>query len=262
MQRALWTAASGMVAQQLNIDTIANNLANVNTTGFKKSRARFQDLLYQTLRSPGASSSQQTRYPAGIQLGLGTRAAAVEKLHSQGDFKKTDNPLDLVIQGEGFFKVSLPDGTTGYSRDGAFGLNRDGQLVNADGYLLEPPLSIPEGTVSIEIGSDGTVTALQGGQTSGTQVGTIELASFVNPSGLRATGLNVLVPSDASGDPILATPGQNGIGTLGQGFLEMSNVSVVTELVDMIAAQRAYELNSRAVKVSDEMLAQLNGLVR
>ena len=262
MQRALWTAASGMVAQQLNIDTIANNLANVNTTGFKRSRARFQDLLYQTLRAPGSASSQLTRYPAGIQLGLGTRAASVEKLHSQGDFKKTDNSLDLVIQGEGFFKVTLPDGTTGYTRDGGFGLNRDGQLVNADGYPLEPPITIPEGTVTIEVGTDGTVTVLQGGQSSSVQVGSIEIGNFVNPSGLRATGLNVLVPTDASGDAVLGAPGQNGLGTIGQGFLEMSNVSVVNELVDMISAQRAYELNSRAVKVSDEMLQQLNGLVR
>lgn len=262
MERALWTAASGMVAQQLNIDTIANNLANVNTTGFKRSRARFQDLLYQTIRAPGAASSQETTYPAGIQLGLGTRAAAVEKLHSQGDFKKTDNPLDLVIQGEGFFKLTLPDGTTGYTRDGAFGINRDGQLVNSDGYPLEPAITIPQGTIATEIGADGTVTVLLGGQTAASQVGTIELASFVNPSGLRAIGLNLLVPSDASGDAVLGTPGQNGVGTLGQGFLEMSNVSVVNELVDMIAAQRAYEFSSRAVKVSDEMLSQLNALVR
>src|SRR5437867_393216 len=169
MQRALWTAASGMVAQQLNIDTIANNLANVNTTGFKKSRARFEDLLYQTLRAPGASSSQQNRYPAGIQLGLGTRAAAVEKLHSQGDFKKTDNPLDLIVQGDGFFKVTLPDGSTGYTRDGAFSLDRDGQVVNAQGFPLEPAITIPQGTVRIDVGADGTVTAITGGQTSGTQ---------------------------------------------------------------------------------------------
>lgn len=262
MQRALWTAASGMLAQQLNIDTISNNLANVNTTGFKRSRARFQDLLYQTLRAPGAFSSQQTQYPAGIQLGLGTRAAAVEKLYSQGDFKKTDNQLDMIIQGEGFFKVTLPDGTTGYTRDGAFALNRDGQLVNADGYPLEPAITIPQGTVRVDVGADGTVTAITGNQTAGTQVGSIELAGFINPSGLRATGQNILVVSDGSGDATLGTPGQNGLGTLGQGFLEVSNVSVVTELVDMIAAQRAYELNSRAIKVSDEMLSQVNGLIR
>ena len=262
MQRALWTAASGMVAQQLNVDTIANNLANVNTTGFKRSRARFQDLLYQTLRAPGASSSQRSQYPAGVQLGLGTRAAAVEKLYSQGDFKKTDNSLDLVIQGDGFFKVTLPSGETSYTRDGAFALSRDGQIVNAEGYPLEPAITIPQGTVKIEVGSDGTVTAITGAQTSGTQVGSIELASFVNPSGLRATGQNLLMPTDASGDATLGTPGQNGIGALGQGFLEVSNVSVVNELVEMIAAQRAYELNSRAVKVSDDMLSQLNALIR
>src|SRR5262249_8464853 len=159
----LWTAASGMVAQQLNIDTIANNLANVNTTGFKKSRARFQDLLYQTLRAPGAASSQRSQVPTGIQLGLGTRTAAVEKLYSQGDFKKPDNPLDLIVQGEGFFKVTLPDGTTGYTRDGAFSLDRDGQIVNSEGYPLEPAITIPQGTVKIDVGSDGTVTAITGG---------------------------------------------------------------------------------------------------
>ncbi len=262
MQRAIWSAASGMVAQQLNIDTIANNLANVNTTGFKKSRARFQDLLYQTLRAPGAASSQRTLYPSGMQLGLGTRPAAVEKLFTQGDLKKTDNPLDVVIQGDGFFKVTLPDGTTGYTRDGAFLLDRDGQVVNTDGYPLEPTLTIPQGTTTIQIGADGTVTAIVAGQLNGTQVGSIELASFVNPSGLRASGQNVLLPSDASGDAVLGTPGENGLGTMGQGFLEVSNISVVTELVDMIAAQRAYELNSRAIKVSDEMLSQLNTLVR
>lgn len=262
MERAMWTAASGMTAQQLNIDTIANNLANVNTTGFKRSRARFQDLLYQNLRAPGAASSLQTQYPAGIQLGLGTRTAAVEKMYSQGDFKKTDNPLDMVVQGDGFFKITLPDGNTAYTRDGAFALDRDGRIVNADGYPIEPALTIPQGTTRVEVGADGTVTAIVGGQTGGSQVGTIELASFLNPSGLRAMGMNLLVQTDASGDPILGTPGENGLGTIGQGFVELSNVSVVNELVDMIAAQRAYELNSRAVRVSDEMLSQLGNLIR
>jgi flagellar basal-body rod protein FlgG len=262
MQRALWTAASGMTAQQLNIDTIANNLANANTTGFKRARARFEDLLYQTLRAPGSFASQRTQYPAGIQLGLGTRPAAVEKLYSQGDLKKTDNPLDLVIQGDGFFKITLPDGTTGYTRDGAFALDRDGQLVNAEGYALEPAITIPQGTVRIEIGADGTVTSIQNGQTSGTQVGSVELASFLNPSGLRAMGGNMLTPTDASGDPTFGPPGESGLGTLAQGFLEVSNISVVNELVDMIAAQRAYEMNSKAVKTSDEMLSQVNALIR
>jgi len=262
MQRALWSAASGMQAQQLQIDTIANNLANVNTNGFKRSRAEFQDLLYQTVVAPGASSSSTTRHPAGIQLGLGAKPSAVKKLYSQGDMKKTDNPLDLAIQGAGFFKVLRPDGTIVYTRDGAFTADRDGQLVNSQGYPLDPPIHLPPDTLSVTIGADGTVSVTQPGQSAATEIGQIELASFVNPTGLLSLGGNLFAPTAASGDPVDGTPGLDGLGTLAQGFLEVSNVSVVSELVDMIAAQRAYELNSRAIRAADEMMQQVNNLVR
>jgi flagellar basal-body rod protein FlgG len=262
MQRALWSAASGMQAQQMQIDTIANNLANVNTNGFKRSRAEFQDLLYQTVTAPGAPSSSTTRNPAGIQLGLGTKPASVKKLFSQGDFKKTDNPLDVVIQGQGFFKTLMPDGTLAYTRDGAFTANRDGQLVTSQGYLLDPPITLPSDTLTITVGADGTVSVTQPGQTTATEVGQIELASFMNPTGLMSLGGNLYQPTQASGDPVDGTPGLEGLGTVAQGFLEVSNVSIVNELVDMIAAQRAYELNSKAIRASDEMMQQVNGLVR
>jgi flagellar basal-body rod protein FlgG len=251
-----------MQAQQMQIDTIANNLANVNTNGFKRSRAEFQDLLYQTVTTPGSSTSSTTKSPAGIQLGLGTRPASVKKLFSQGDFKKTDNQLDLIIQGQGFFKVLQPDGTTAYSRDGAFTADRDGQLVNSQGYALDPPITLPSDTLTVTIGSDGTVSVTQPGQSQATDIGQIELASFVNPTGLMSLGGNLYQSSGASGDALDGTPGLDGLGSIGQGFLEVSNVSIVNELVDMIAAQRAYELNSRAIKASDEMMQQINGLVR
>jgi len=262
MERALWSAASGMQAQQMQIDTIANNLANVNTNGFKRSRAEFQDLLYQTVTAPGAPSSSTTRNAAGIQLGLGARPGAVKKLFSQGDFKKTDNPLDVVIQGQGFFKVLLPDGTLAYTRDGAFTGNRDGQLVTSQGYLLDPPITLPPDTLTVTVGADGTVSVTQPGQAAATEVGQIELANFVNPTGLLSLGGNTYQPTAGSGDAVDGTPGLDGLGTLGQGFLEISNVSIVNELVDMIAAQRAYELNSRAVRAADEMMQQVNGLIR
>ena len=262
MQRALWIAASGMEAQQLNVDTIANNLANVNTTAFKRSRAEFQDLLYTTLISPGASSSASTRFPSGAQVGHGAKVSAIKKVFSQGDFQRTDNPLDLIIEGSGFFKVLLPDGTTTYTRDGAFSTNSDGIVVNAQGYTLDPPVNIPPDALRITVGADGTVSVDQPGQTTPSQVGTIELARFANPSGLSASGGNLFLPTSASGEPTLGSPGTDGFGAIGQGFIEMSNVSVVQELVTMIAAQRAYELNSRAVRASDEMLSNLNNLVR
>jgi flagellar basal-body rod protein FlgG len=258
----MWSAASGMHAQQMQIDTIANNLANVNTNGFKRSRAEFQDLLYQTILAPGSSSSSTTRAPAGIQLGLGARPSSVKKLFSQGDFKKTDNPLDLIVQGQGFFKVLQPDGTTAYTRDGAFTADRDGQLVNAQGYLLDPPITLPPDTLTISVGNDGTVSVTQPGQNAAVEIGQVELANFVNPSGLLSLGGNLYQQTEGSGDPLDGTPGLDGLGTIGQGFLEISNVSIVTELVDMITAQRAYELNSRAVRVADEMMEQINNLVR
>jgi flagellar basal-body rod protein FlgG len=262
MQRALWSAASGMAAQQLQIDTIANNLANVNTNGFKRSRAEFQDLLYQTITAPGASSSSTTRNPAGVQLGLGAKPGSVKKIFGQGDFKKTDNPFDVVIQGQGFFKVLLPDGTTAYTRDGAFTSDRDGQLVNSQGYALDPAITLPTDALTVTIGADGTVSVTQPGQTTPTEIGQIELANFVNPTGLLALGGNLFRPTAASGDAVDGTAGTDGLGTLQQGFLEVSNVSIVNELVDMIAAQRAYELNSKAIRASDEMMQQVNGLIR
>jgi flagellar basal-body rod protein FlgG len=262
MQRALWSAASGMQAQQLQIDTIANNLANVNTSGFKRSRAEFQDLLYQTVTAPGTSSSSTTRRPSGMQLGLGVSAAAVKKIFSQGEMKKTDNSLDLVVEGQGFFKVVRPDGALAYTRDGSLTADQDGQLVNALGYPLDPPITLPPDTLTVAIGRDGTVSVTQPGQNTGTEVGQIELAGFVNPTGLLNLGENLFQPTEASGDAVDGTPGLDGLGEVAQGFLEVSNVSIVNELVDMIAAQRAYELNSRAIRAADDMMQQINNIVR
>jgi flagellar basal-body rod protein FlgG len=262
MQRSMWSATTGMQAQQLQIDTIANNLANVGTNGFKRSRAEFQDILYQTVTAPGAPSSSSTRNPAGIQMGLGTKPSSVKKLFSQGDFKKTDNPMDLVIQGQGFFKVLLPDGTIAYTRDGAFTPNQDGQLVTAQGFQLDPAITLPSDTLTVTVGVDGTVSVTQPGQSTATEIGQIEIANFLNPTGLQSIGSNLLKQTQASGDPVDGTPGLEGLGTLAQGFLEMSNVSIVSEMVDMIAAQRAYELNSKVIRASDEMLQQVTNLVR
>jgi flagellar basal-body rod protein FlgG len=261
MKRALWTAAAGMAAQQTNMDVVANNLANVNTSGFKKSRAEFQDLLYQTITAPGTASSGTTNLPTGIQVGLGTRTAAIKRIFQQGDYKPTDNPLDLVIEGDGFFKVTRPDGTQAFTRDGSFTLDENGNVVNSLGYQLDPPIAVPQDAKSVTIGRDGTVTARLADETI-TQIGTVELASFVNPAGLQSVGNNLFVNTLASGDPLYGTPGQDGLGELTQGFLETSNVDVVNELVEMISAQRAYELNSRSIQAADEMLRQLAQLVR
>jgi len=262
MLRALYTAATGMQAQQINIDTIANNIANVNTTGFKQGRAEFQDLLYQNMRPAGTASSSSTDYPVGLQVGLGTRPVATDRIYSQGDFRQTGNALDLVIEGKGFFQVRLPSGEVAYTRDGSFHLNAEGAVVTAAGNPLEPQVTIPADAQEIVIGSDGTVSVTQSGQAAAQQVGTIQLATFQNPSGLNAVGGNLLLPTSASGTATTATPGENGIGHINQGFLEQSNVSVVEEMVNMIVAQRAYEVNSRAVRVADDMLSQINSLAR
>ncbi len=263
MIRSLFIAATGMDAMQLNIDVIANNLANVNTVGFKRSRADFQDLLYQMERSPGASSAEGVNVPSGIQVGLGVKPVAINKIFQQGDFIQTDNELDMVIEGNGFFQILMPDGSTGYSRSGAFKLNSEGTIVNSDGYPLGPgEITIPEDAIDITISSDGIISVLQGGQIAPTEVGQIELANFVNPGGLRAIGRNLFLESDASGDVVTGTPGADGIGTITQGFIEMSNVNIVEEMVNMIVSQRAYEINSKAVQASDEMLQIANNLRR
>ncbi len=262
MIRALWTAATGMGAQQISIDTIANNLANVNTTGFKKGRSDFQDLLYQTLRLAGTKSSSGTEVPTGIQVGHGVRLAAVQNIFLQGDFMQTMNELDITIEGKGFFQILKPDGEIGYTRSGAYKLDRDGRVVTSDGYPLEPEITIPNDSVNITIGPDGTVSVLQSTSTAATEAGNIELAMFPNEAGLKNIGKNLYSITDASGDAITGIPGEDGFGTVAQGFLEMSNVSVVEEMVNMIVSQRAYEINSKVVQTSDDMLRVVNSLKR
>lgn len=262
MIRSLWTAASGMQAQQKNIDVVANNLANVNTTGFKKSRADFQDLIYQNLKTTGSPSTNTTQVPTGIQIGLGTRLAAVTKIFSSGDFTQTGNELDIAIEGDGFFQVQQPDGTIGYSRAGAFKKDTNGRIVTSDGYPMLPEIAIPAGTTKINIGNDGTVSVMQAGQNTATQLAPIQLANFVNPAGLSSIGKNLYVPSDSSGQPQVGTPGLEGFGTIAQGILEMSNVNVAEEMVNMIVGQRAYEINSKSIQASDEMLQTASNLRR
>ncbi len=262
MIRALWSAASGMLAQQLNIDTVSNNLANVNTTGFKRTRVDFQDLLYQTIKPAGASVSAGAEVPTGLQVGHGSRPVATQKIFSQGDFQETENPLDIVIEGDGFFQLIQPDGTTAYTRAGAFKMNGNGQIVNSDGLTLQPEITIPQGTTNISIGTDGTVSVLIAGQTNTQQIGTIELSRFVNPAGLNSIGRNLYLPTASSGDAVTSKPGTQGLGTLAQGFLEMSNVKVVEEMVNLIVSQRAYEINSKAIQTADEMLGIANNLKR
>jgi len=262
MIRSLWTSATGMKAQALNLDVIANNLANVSTAGFKKSRAEFQDLLYETIRPPGTPSSQDTQVPTGIQLGHGTRPSTVLKIFTQGDMEHTKNELDLAIEGDGFFQIAMPSGETAFTRDGGFKLDSEGRIVNADGFALEPEISIPTDAVSISVGMDGTVSVLQAGETTPTEVGTVELARFVNPAGLISMGRNLYINSEASGDEMIGTAGEDGLGTIAQGFLEMSNVTVVEEMVNMITAQRAYEANSKSIQTADEMLALANNVKR
>jgi flagellar basal-body rod protein FlgG len=263
MIRALFSAASGMTAQQTNVDNIAHNLANANTAGFKSRRAQFQDLLYQSIVQPGAAAGQQTVVPTGLQVGLGTRTSSNEILFTQGNFSSTGNPLDVVVQGKGFFQVRTQSGELGYTRSGSFHLNRDGNLVTSDGDLLEPSIVVPPDAQSITIATDGTVSFLQPGQTAAQNAGQIQLANFPNPAGLNSLGRNLYQPTDASGDPIVGNPGgQEGLGTLLQGYTEQSNVSVVEEFVNLIMSQRAYEANSKVVKAADEMYQQINNLTR
>jgi flagellar basal-body rod protein FlgG len=262
MIRALYTAASGMNAQQANIDNVAHNLANVNTTGFKKSRLEFEDLVYQQTKVPGAPTSSTGEAPVGLEMGLGVRSVASARDFSRGNLRSTGGPLDLAIEGEGFFQVQLPDGATGYTRAGMLHVNAEGGLVTAEGYPVEPAITIPANATSISISKDGIVSAAISGQQAAQQVGTIELASFNNPAGLQAQGGNVFKATSASGEPSVGVPGSDSRGTIAQGFVEDSNVSVVEEMVNMILGQRAYEANSRVVKAADEMLSQVNTLVR
>jgi flagellar basal-body rod protein FlgG len=262
MLRSLFISASGMEAQRLNLDVIANNLANANTVGFKKSRADFQDLMYQNLRTPGATSAEGLQIPSGIMIGLGVRPIAVQKLFTQGDFVQTGNSLDMVIEGDGFFQISLPDGTIAYTRAGAFKLDSEGRIVNSDGYLLEPGITVPANTLNITIGSDGKVTVLQAGSSTPVEIGQIEIAKFANPAGLMPIGKNLFLQTDSSGEAITGIPGSEGMGTIAQGFLELSNVNIVEEMVNMIISQRAYEINSKAIQASDEMLQTINNLKR
>lgn len=262
MIRALYTAASGMNAQQANIDNIAHNLANVNTTGFKKSRVEFADLVYQQTKAAGSPTATSGEAPIGIETGLGTRMVATARDFTAGNLRSTNGPLDLAIQGNGFFQVSMPDGTVGYTRAGMLHLSGEGQLVTAEGYPLEPQMTIPANATSITISPQGIVSVALPGQAAPQQVGTVELASFQNPAGLSALGGNLFSATSASGEPTTGVPGLDGVGSIAQGFVEESNVSVVEEMVNMILGQRAYEANSRVVKAADEMLSQINNMGR
>ena len=263
MIRALYSAGSGMTAQQLNVDNIAHNLANANTAGYKARRAQFQDLLYQTIVQPGASATQQSVVPTGLQLGLGTRAVSNEIVFTQGNFSQTNNPLDVVIEGRGFFQIRMQSGEVAYTRAGSFHLNREGNVVTANGDLLDPQITLPPDAQQISIGSDGTVSYTQTGQTASQMAGQIQLANFANPAGLNSLGGNLYAPTDASGDPQVGNPGgQEGMGGLLQGYVEQSNVSVVEEFINLIVSQRAYEANSKVVKAADEMYQQANNITR
>jgi len=257
MIRSLWIAKTGLEAQQTQMDVISNNLANVGTTGFKRSRAVFEDLLYQTMRQPGAQSSQQTQIPSGLQIGTGVRPIAVERIHTQGNLQQTNNNLDVAIQGAGFFQVLMPDGTTAYTRDGSFQKDSQGLVVTSSGFPIQPAMTIPADATSITIARDGTVSVTQAGVTAPVQIGSLQLATFVNPAGLQSQGENLYVETASSGTPNTNVPGTNGAGLLNQAYVETSNVNVVEELVNMIQTQRAYEINSKAITVSDQMLQKL-----
>jgi flagellar basal-body rod protein FlgG len=263
MIRALYSAASGMTAQQINVDNIANNLANANTTGYKVRRAQFQDLLYQSLVQPGAAAGQQTVVPTGLQLGLGTRASSNEIIFTQGDYSQTNNPLDVVIQGNGFFQIRQASGDLAYTRGGSFHLDRDGNIVTSDGDPIDPQITIPPNGQGVTIAPDGTVSYTLPSQSAAQKAGQIQLALFQNPAGLNSIGRNLYHPTDASGDAIIGPPGsQEGMGTLMQGYTEQSNVSVVDEFINLIVAQRGYEANSKVVKAADDMYQQINNLTR
>ena len=257
MMRSLWISKTGMEAQQTQLDHISHNLANSATNGYKKSHAVFEDLMYQNLRQAGANSSEQTTLPTGLQVGLGTRAVASSRSFSQGNLQQSSNPLDVAVRGAGFFEVQMPDGTTGYTRDGSFQVNAQGQLVTNNGYLVQPGITVPQNALSVSIAADGTVTASIPNQTQPQNLGTLQLVNFVNPAGLEPKGQNLYTETAASGTPTAGTPGLNGLGALQQGMVETSNVNVVEELVGMIQTQRAYELNSKAIQTSDQMLQRL-----
>ena len=262
MLRSLYTAATGMIAQQTQIDVVSNNISNVNTIGYKKQRAEFADLFYQTMEYAGTSTSTTTQSPTGISVGLGARPTAITKIFSQGNFKETGNNLDVAIQGDGFFQVQLPDGRIAYTRDGAFKIDANGSLVTSDGYKIIPEITIPADTVQISIGTDGVVSVLEAGQTNMQQIGQIQIAKFINPAGLHSLGSNLYINTSASGDPITTTPGLDGTGETRQGFIEMSNVQLVEEMTDLITGQRAYDAASKAIMTSDEMLQTVNNLKR
>ena len=261
MTPALWIAKTGLEAQQTRMSVITNNLANVNTSGFKRDRAVFEDLMYQTVRQAGAQSSQNSQLPSGLMIGTGVRTVATEKLHTQGNIVQTGNSLDVAVSGRGLFQVTMPDGTTAYTRDGSFQVDAQGQLVTANGYLVQPGITIPQGALSVTIGSDGTVSVLVAGNAAPTQIGSLQLADFINTTGLQPIGNNLFVETAASGAPQPGTPGLNGLGLLQQGSVESSNVNVVEELVNMIETQRAYEMNSKAISTTASMLQYLNNNV-
>lgn len=260
MIRSLWIAKTGLDAQQTQMDTIANNLANVSTSGFKRSRAVFEDLLYQNMRQPGAQTSQQTQLPSGLQVGTGVRTVATERIFTQGNLQQTSNDKDLAIQGNGFFQVLMPDGTTGYTRDGSFQVDSQGQMVTASGFAVQPAITIPANAQSITVGRDGTVSVTIPGTAAATQVGQLQLATFINAAGLESKGENLYAETTASGNANTNTPGTNGAGMITQGYVETSNVNVAEELVNMIQTQRAYEINSKAITTSDQMLQKLTQL--
>ncbi|RWR01924.1 flagellar basal body rod protein FlgG [[Pantoea] beijingensis] len=260
MISSLWIAKTGLDAQQTNMDVIANNLANVSTNGFKRQRAVFEDLMYQTLRQPGAQSSEQTLLPSGLQIGTGVRPVATERLHSQGNLSKTDSSKDVAINGQGFFQVQMPDGTLAYTRDGSFQTDQNGQLVTNGGFPVQPAITLPANALSMTIGRDGIVSVTQQGQAQPVQVGQLTLSTFVNDAGLESVGENLYQETQASGAPTDSTPGLNGAGLLYQGYVETSNVNVAQELVSMIQTQRAYEINSKAISTSDQMLQKLTQL--